>query len=203
VPGNHDAYVHATRHHPMLHWSDYMRSDGDAGNGAAHFPYVRRRGPVAIVGVSTAVPTAPFSATGRLGAEQVAQLRTILRALRAEALFRVVLIHHPPTPGAPALRRLVDAEGAAAAIAEAGAELVLHGHNHRLQHGTLAGPDGPVPVVGVPSASAGPHDPHDAGAYNLYAIERTGQGWRCVETTRGFTPDGTIAERARVVLTGE
>ena len=67
----------------------------------------------------------------------------------------------------PALRRLVDAEEAAAAIAEAGAELVLHGHNHRLQHSTLAGPDGPVPVVGVPSASAGPHDPHDPGAYNL------------------------------------
>lgn len=202
VPGNHDSYVRATWHHPLLHWSDYMRGDAMADRGQPHFPYVRRRGPVALVGLSTAVPTAPFSATGRLGADQVARLRHILLELGAEERFRIVLIHHPPLPGARYLRRLVDAEAVAAAIAETGAELVLHGHDHRPSVGSLAGPDGPVPVVGVPSASAGPNDPAAPGAYNLYAIERSDGAWRSTAITRGFARgETTVAERARRVLT--
>jgi 3',5'-cyclic AMP phosphodiesterase CpdA len=201
VPGNHDAYVRATWHHPLLHWSDYMRGDAMADRGLPHFPYVRRRGPVAIVGLSTAVPTAPFSATGRLGAGQAARLRRTLLALAGEERFRVVLIHHPPTPGAHFLRRLIDAEAVAAAIAEAGAELVLHGHDHRPSVAALVGPHGPVPVVGVPSASAGPNDPAAPGAYNLSADERDGGAWRCTVTTRGFAPgESAIAERGRRVL---
>ncbi len=35
-----------------------------------------------------------------------------------------------------------------------GAELILHGHNHRLMTHYIEGPDRPVPVVGVASASA-------------------------------------------------
>ncbi|HVV92474.1 MAG TPA: metallophosphoesterase [Hyphomicrobiales bacterium] len=198
VPGNHDSYVRATWHHPLLHWSDYMRGDAVEDRGLPHFPYVRRRGPLAIVGLSTAVPTAPFSATGRLGRGQAARLRRTLLALAGEERFRVVLIHHPPIAGGHYLRRLVDAEAVASAIAEAGAELVLHGHEHRPVVAALPGPNGPVPVIGVPSASAGPNDPTAPGAYNLYAIERVGGAWRCTVTTRGFAPGGsTIAERSR------
>jgi 3',5'-cyclic AMP phosphodiesterase CpdA len=200
IPGNHDAYMRGTWHHPQLHWSDYMRGDGETDRGAPRFPYVRRRGPVALVGLSTAVPTLPFSAAGRLGAGQAGRLRKVLAALGEEGLFRVVMIHHPPLPGGRALRSLTDVAVLAEAVAAVGAELMLHGHNHRLQHGTLPGPHGPVPVVGVPSASAGPDDPHSPGAYNLYCIARAGDGWRCVETTRGFAPDGTIGERGRRVL---
>jgi 3',5'-cyclic AMP phosphodiesterase CpdA len=204
VPGNHDSYVRATWHHPRLHWSDYMRGDAAAGHGAPRFPYLRRRGPLAIIGVSTAVPTAPFSATGRVGAGQAVRLRRLLEGLRGEGLFRVVLIHHPPMPDAARLRRLVDAGAVAAAIGEGGAELVLHGHNHRMQHGAIAGSCGrAIPVVGVPSASAGRSALGHSAAYNLYEIERSGQGWRCVEITRGLGLAGTIVERARQVLIGE
>ena len=59
VPGNHDAYASkAVRYAPL--WAPYMSSD----DGAAGFPFVRRRGPLALIGLSTAVPTAPFMATG-------------------------------------------------------------------------------------------------------------------------------------------
>ena len=68
VPGNHDAYVRAAAH-PERYWGDYMR--GDDGGG---FPFLRRRGPLALIGLSSAVPTAPLLATGRLGAEQIARL---------------------------------------------------------------------------------------------------------------------------------
>ncbi len=65
VPGNHDAYVRAGMGYAIRQWGDYMCGDHEA----ADFPYLRRRGPLALIGLSTAVPTAPFMATGRLGAD--------------------------------------------------------------------------------------------------------------------------------------
>ena len=56
-----------------------MRGD----DGAGGFPFVRRRGPLALIGLSTAVPTAPFMATGRLGDAQLARLGEMLDALAA------------------------------------------------------------------------------------------------------------------------
>jgi 3',5'-cyclic AMP phosphodiesterase CpdA len=69
VPGNHDAYVRATRHRFVSTFGDYLR--GDVVDGAAHFPFVRQRGPVRLIGVSSAVPTAPLMATGWLGHNQL------------------------------------------------------------------------------------------------------------------------------------
>ena len=62
-----------------------------------------------------------------------------------------------------------------AVIAARGAELVLHGHNHRQSVHHLPGPRGKVPVVGVASASAkaGTHRP--GAAYHLFSIERAGE----------------------------
>jgi hypothetical protein len=36
----------------------------------------------------------------------------------------------------------------------------------------------------------------DAAAYNLYAIERDGNGWRCEAVTRGVC-DGALSETGR------
>ncbi len=65
IPGNHDAYVRATRHRFVECFGDYLSGDEPAPQA---FPFLRRRGPVALIGLSSAVPTAPFSATGTLGA---------------------------------------------------------------------------------------------------------------------------------------
>jgi 3',5'-cyclic AMP phosphodiesterase CpdA len=89
VPGNHDAYVRGGTRHQELHWADYMR-----GDDGSTFPFLRRRGRLALIGLSSAVPTAPFMATGRLGGEQIARLGELLD--RCADSFRVVLIHHPP-----------------------------------------------------------------------------------------------------------
>ena len=89
VPGNHDAYVRAATHYPQLHWGEYMRGD-DAQ--ATAFPFVRRRGPLALIGLSTAVPTAAFLATGRLGRDQIEEDES-LRLLERHVLRR----HGPDT----------------------------------------------------------------------------------------------------------
>ena len=66
---------------------------GDAGEP---FPFVRRRGPMALIGLSTRCRPLPLAATGRLSDDQLARLGGMLSALARERLFRVVLIHHPP-----------------------------------------------------------------------------------------------------------
>ncbi len=122
VPGNHDIYVRAAAAYPQLHWGDYMRGDDAAETS---FPFVRRRGPLALIGLSTAVPTAAFLATGRLGREQIGLLSELLD--RHREFFRVVLIHHPPiSKPARHLKRLVDGPDFRAVLARQGAELVIH-----------------------------------------------------------------------------
>ena len=144
-----------------------------AGTTAPAFPFVRRRGPLAIVGLTTSLPTGPFMATGRLGGEQLARLAEILIALAREPVFRVVLIHHPPIPNrSHYMKRLIDGPMLRAIIAEHGAELVLHGHNHEQQLMWLDGPKGRIPAVGVPSASAILRRHDEPAAYNLYRNRR-------------------------------
>ena len=95
VPGNHDAYVQSAAGFAEQHWAEFMR--GDLGEG---FPYVRKRGPLALIGLSTSLPTLPLAATGRLHGDQLEKLGELLPKLKREQMFRVVLIHHPPTAGA-------------------------------------------------------------------------------------------------------
>jgi 3',5'-cyclic AMP phosphodiesterase CpdA len=197
VPGNHDAYVRqAVRY--ASQWTPYMTGD----DGTVGFPYVRRRGPLALIGLSTAVSTAPFMATGRLGRAQIDALAPLLDALKAEGLFRVILIHHPPISAAKPHKRLTDAAGLMKVIASHGAELLLHGHDHVHMLNSLHGPNGTrVPAVGVPSASAAPGLSRDGAAYNLYAIDGEPGAWRCEMMSRGVGADGEITERRRMNLT--
>ncbi len=197
VPGNHDAYVRAAAAYRTGQWGGHMRGD----DGAGEFPYLRRRGNVALIGLSSAIATAPFMATGRLGDAQLGKLATLLDAMKKEGRFRVVMVHHPPISKAKSHKRLIDAAALKAVIAARGAELVLHGHDHLAMLNWLAGPDGNgVPVVGVPSASAAPGLSHDAAAYNLYRIDGAPGAWTCEMIARGLTADGAVVEQKCVVL---
>jgi 3',5'-cyclic AMP phosphodiesterase CpdA len=204
IPGNHDAYVREAMAQPARHWGDYMRGDAAgpiaAPGGPSHFPFVRRRGPAALIGLSTAVPTGPLLATGRLGTDQLMRLSEILDALGREGVFRIVLIHHPPVSSrSNRFKRLTDAEPFCRVIARHGAELVLHGHAHVHSLVWLDGTDGRVPAIGVPSASAAPRPHGDAAAYNLYRIDGSPQGWRWEAVSRGFS-NGKIVETGRQTL---
>jgi 3',5'-cyclic AMP phosphodiesterase CpdA len=157
---------------------------------APAFPYLRRRGEVAVIGLSSALPTAPFLASGALGHSQRDALGPMLAEARREGLVRVVLIHHPPyREGASAGRGLRDAASFARIIAAHGADLILHGHNHRAMLAHLPGPDGLVPVVGVPSASAVPGSPNHRAAYHLFRIARNGGKAVIAASRRGLLPD--------------
>lgn len=195
VPGNHDSYVRSAAGSALREWDIYMR-----GDGGESFPYVRRRGPLALIGLSTSLPTLPLAATGRLHGDQIARLGEILAKLKRET-FRVVLIHHPPVAGANYFRRLTNAAALRAVLQEHGAELVLHGHHHAASLHWLPGPQIRIPVVGVPSASVAPGQHDDPAGYNLYEIEGAWGAWRCTMVSRGWQGEsGGVGEVSRQAL---
>lgn len=199
VPGNHDIYVHLRRDPGVARWAAYMADDAygarlgiDKVEGG--FPFVRRLGGVALIGLNSAVPTRPFVAAGRLGKPQLAAAAEALRAAGAEGLARVVLIHHPPCGGmAPQLRGLVDAAELEAVLSREGAELVLHGHNHRDAVAWIDAADGcRIPIVGICSGSASRrHHSEPLARYNLFHIRRRDNGRIGIGmTARGLAASG-------------
>jgi len=200
VPGNHDAYVAAAALHRDRHWSPYTSGDAREGMSCAGaFPYLRRRGPVALIGVSTAIATPPFMATGRAGERQIACVANMLDDLRKENVFRVVMIHHPPLPSARH-KCLIDAAAFQRVLAAVGAELVIHGHDHVHSLVWITGNGCRVPVIGVPSASAAATAKQRAGAYNLYCVDGGPGAWNCEMVSRGLRPSGAVAELNRFAL---
>ncbi len=174
TPGNHDALVRDEPRHTFDLWRDYMAPDPGREAG---FPSLRQRGELAFIGLSSALPTPPLMASGRVDAAQLNALAALLDETRGK--FRVVYIHHSPVQGVEKWRKaLRNADAVAAVLAAHGAELVLHGHGHRARRDQLPGRDGDIPVVAVPSASAMGLYGADMAAYNRYRVERGDKGWQ-------------------------
>jgi 3',5'-cyclic AMP phosphodiesterase CpdA len=193
VPGNHDIYSGRLGGASCLEtWAPYMRASDAGATSPATFPYLRRLGRIALVGFNSSMPTPPFVAAGRLGETQIARASEMLAELGAAGLVRVVLIHHPPLPGqAPPRRALADAAAFADALARAGAELVLHGHNHRDMLAWVDHAGRQVPVLGVASASAArAHKQEPPARYHLIRIRPTDRGAEIVCETRGLARSG-------------
>lgn len=182
IPGNHDAYV-AEGIGFFAHIFDaYHRGDpGFAEQSSdpedeSRWPFVRIRGDLALVCVTTSRATPWFTAYGRVGEAQLARLRDLLSDDRLRDKVRVVAIHHPPAGKAAKnrVRGLRDHEEFARVIADVGCDLILHGHEHRDMTESLAGPDGPVQVRGIASGTYDHDKPHRTARYRIFDIERGG-----------------------------
>ncbi len=223
VPGNHDAYVAVPHERSWDLWSEYMVSDEvleereappsavaappvSAVSAPKHedFPTVRVRGPVALVGACSALPTRAGSASGRLGHQQIERLASTLAELRSRELCCVLLVHHPVVDeGFTPRRRLRDSAELRGVLRDVGADLVLHGHGHRTLVHQVEGPEGPIPVVGVRSSSHCDELETRRAQYHLFRIERRavskGPRFRFTLATRGYeaASGGFVAEGER------
>ncbi|MDX0963059.1 metallophosphoesterase [Sinorhizobium medicae] len=195
VPGNHDAYVPGAYEKSTHAWYPFMRGD-DAPSGwvkkHACFPYMRVRGSIALIGCSTAVATPPFAASGYFGPRQARETVNLLRRAGEAGLFRIVMIHHPPIRGATSMhKRMIGIRRFAATISAGGAEMVLHGHTHLNSLYWLKGHAGPVPVIGIASASQGPGGSKPVAAYNLFSVDGEPGDWRLTRERYAINPDAT------------
>ena len=211
VPGNHDIYCRLWRDRGVMRWTRYMSSivyqqtglDEHSAPKQSHdtsgiFPFVRRWGKIALIGVNSAIPTKTGSAIGEIGPGQLQRLEAVLTDLQRQQVCRVVMLHHPPLPGqAGPARALRDAHRLEHILTTAGAELVIHGHNHRNMLEYRDWRTRPLPVVGAPSCSAAIASPLPA-AYNIYTFTPAAQGYEITLIQRQVQADGvSIAEVRR------
>jgi 3',5'-cyclic AMP phosphodiesterase CpdA len=190
IPGNHDAYVAEgvglfaemfapfAATDPGWAWTATDRADSDAATdlveGAPKWPIVRLRDELALVGLSTSRQTPWFTAYGRVGEGQLARLRRVLSDPRLAGKFRLVAIHHPPAGrrARSRIRGLRDHGAFAKVIADAGADLIVHGHEHRDMTEALEGPSGAsVPVRGVVSGTYFHDKPEKTARYRIFDIK--------------------------------
>ena len=209
IPGNHDIYVTLQRDPGVSRWAPYMCDHArpaattpepfcprphDAG-----FPYVRRFGPdIALIGLNSAREMPLGVPAGLLGRGQIARLKNTLLMLQEEKRARIILIHHPPREQdrieRGRERGLQDADALELVLRDCGAELVLHGHNHRDMISWCETVTGPLPVIGASATTL--------GKYNIYELSRDETAALVITVTaRGFAPgQDTISEISRLRL---
>lgn len=196
IPGNHDAYVAGALEEAVAAWAPFMTGDGHT---EPHFPFVRRRGKVSLVGLNSAVPKPFFVSAGELGDAQRKELARVLEDEGERGAFRIVLIHHPPLEGLynGRSKSLTDAPALTDILKEKGVELVLYGHVHRYAVTPLSTSAGEAFMIGAPSASieAGPKRKKPGGFLSL-EIESIAQGhWNLTVERWGVKTGSPKAEQ--------
>lgn len=183
VPGNHDLYTRgAMRDRRFTSWfSEYVKSDLpelSAEISLGRFPFVKLRGPVAIIGLSSAVPRPPLMASGELGKPQLEALRRILDHDEVKRRTPIILMHHPIHNPASRVKTFVeglwDADALANALRPVPRALLLHGHLHVRRRSPLGTPAGDIVSYGATSASLDHEHEHKMAGFNLYDIDDSG-----------------------------
>jgi 3',5'-cyclic AMP phosphodiesterase CpdA len=188
-------------------WGAWMTGDGQNAPADRHaFPYMRVRGKVALIGVSSARATAPFMANGFFREDQSHRLGTMLDKAAKQGLFRIVMIHHPPVRGAVAQhKRLFGIGNFQKTISRHGAELILHGHSHDPTLYWIGGKGKQtVPAVGVAAGGQSIGGQHPAAQWNLLEISGEPESWAVRLIRRGLSgPTLPVGELSRADLVGE
>jgi 3',5'-cyclic AMP phosphodiesterase CpdA len=180
IPGNHDVYTRGSAHKRRFehYMSKYMESDlpeFGVDHFGARYPYVKLRGQLAIIGMSTAVPRGPLMAAGRFGSAQIDQLAKMLRHAEVADRGKVILQHHPAhnmrNRVIAYLEGLHDSKRMLETLKRLEHGAILHGHSHIRVHRTVPTEMGTIDVVGATSASLLSSHPHRHSGFNLYEFD--------------------------------
>ena len=129
VPGNHDVYAHGSVENVHREWAKYLFHG--PGSGTNDFPVARKLEGISLIGLSSACVTPVFTASGKLGQEQLEKLSELLEEAATERQLVCLMIHHPPLPGMTNRRKgLADATALQAILERYPPMLVFHGHLH-------------------------------------------------------------------------
>lgn len=194
IPGNHDTYIRDTRLLPFARmYAEYTSSElpeHGVALGGGRFPFVRVCGPLAIIGLSSAVPRPPFVAAGWLGRDQRDALARILAHPTIRDKTPVVLVHHPTYAPRSSVKALLEGlhDGAELERILEGARpsIILHGHLHRRLVRRASTPARPT-VIGATSASLHHDDSDRMAGFNVYT----------------FTDEGALVDLSAQVIEGD
>jgi 3',5'-cyclic AMP phosphodiesterase CpdA len=183
VPGNHDLYTRGaeTSQRFATYFADYLVSDlPELGVDmrAGRFPFVKLRGPAAIIGLSSAVPRPPFVAAGVLGKKQLGALASILAHPEVTKRTPVVAMHHPAHNPRSRIKTLLEGLHDAAllwtSMQHLPSGMILHGHLHTRVQRVTATRTGKIHHVGATSASLHHASKDRMAGFNVYEIDDTG-----------------------------
>ncbi|MEE9345072.1 MAG: metallophosphoesterase [Methylococcales bacterium] len=188
IPGNHETYIKSTWHETFAKWHDYLAADSTPADSPVEFPTLRVRHPIALIGLNSAYPSAPFLATGKLGNQQLIKLGKLLEQTKQQGLYRVVIVHHPPIPGICKWRkRLIDASGLKEILKQHGTELVLYGHTHKTEYRELPIVNGTIPLISLSSASSISDQHSRRASYAVFRVSKNQFGeWQLSKTIRQY-----------------
>jgi len=204
VPGNHDVYTQGSRiaRRFQCYLGEYITTDlPDATSvpDVGRFPYVRLRGPVAFIGLCSAVPRPLLVASGRLGPVQRAALHALLGHDEVRRRLPVILQHHPFHNPPKRLKRymngLEDAAEEHRVLQGVERGLLLHGHLHRRVKQRISTEEGHIDAVGSTSASLLDPRHERMGGFNVYDVADDGrlasvETFRLEPETGDFVPAG-------------
>jgi 3',5'-cyclic AMP phosphodiesterase CpdA len=209
VPGNHDLYTRGalrTRRFSR-YFAKYLESDLPelaANLPLGRFPIVKLRGPLAIIGLSSAVPRPPLVASGELGKEQLAALERILDHDEVKKRTPVLALHHPihnpPSRVKTWVEGLRDAPALIAVLARLPHGLLVHGHLHKRIQRNLTTRVGNVVAAGATSASLHHDDEHRMAGFNVYEFDVSGRLFSV--TAEVLSPTDTSFRSAQVPVHG-
>lgn len=180
IPGNHDVYTRGSAHKRRFeeycrHWIHSDIPEIGVEHFGARYPYVKLRGPCAIIGMSTAVPRGPLMAAGQFGSAQLDQLEKLLEHDEVKGRTKVILQHHPAhnlrNRVVAYLEGLHDSKNMVKKLARLEHGLILHGHSHIRVRRTIETEVGRIDVVGATSASLLSDHPHRHAGFNLYEFD--------------------------------
>jgi 3',5'-cyclic AMP phosphodiesterase CpdA len=184
VPGNHDVYLPEIVHDRRFSraFEPFLRSDLPElaiDVPAGRFPCVKLRGPVALIGLSSAVPRPPFVSAGHLGHAQLEALRATLAHPEVARRTPVVLVHHDPLDAGLRLEQLrsglVDAKALRATLSPLPRGLVLFGHLHVRRRSRMRTAAGALEVLCASGAGLDHPDERVRAGFNLYTLGDGGE----------------------------
>jgi Icc-related predicted phosphoesterase len=144
-------------------------------NQDSTFPYIKKIKNIALIGISTAVPSPPFMCWGRVSKEQLMKLEKILSSIEKENNFVLLFLHHPIHHyGAFNHKGLLNKEELIETISKFNIHLIIHGHLHREIHNSIQIKDISVPCIGAPSGS---RDKNSGLSYLEYQIDKINDKW--------------------------
>ncbi len=179
VPGNHDQYTKGAYRNRRFerHFQRYLQSDLNTADTT--FPIVRLRGPLAILGLTTAVPRPLLIAAGHVGDDQLATFAQVIGSEAVRGKTLIVLTHHPLIYRASALKTfrngLRNASAVLTVLSNAPRVLALHGHLHRRVVHRLPTRAGELWSIGAASATLIHGGAHQVAGYNVYDFGSSGE----------------------------